>query len=76
MSLFRAWVGGSLGLLVAGTALRGKMRSDWGTGRGLEEWRREVTEEVGKSTEHTAQGAGDCCLWWEQEKQPSFFYFL
>lgn len=54
----------------------GKMRSDWRTGRGFEEWRREVMEEVGKSTEHTAQGGGDCCLWWEQEKQPSFFIFF
>lgn len=34
-----------------------------------------MTEEVGKSIEHTAQG-GETCLWWEQEKQLSFFIFF
>lgn len=42
----------------------------------MEEWRREVTEEVGKSADHTARGGGDRCLWWEQEKQLSFFIFF
>lgn len=53
----------------------GKMRSDWRTGRGFEEWRWEVTEEVGKSTEHSpgwgrllsVVGAGEAA---------ELFYFL
>lgn len=59
-----------------GRPLGGRHCPAWGDEIRLENREGGQGVEVGKSVHHTAQGGGDCCQGWEQEKQLRFFIFF